>query len=78
MFYYVKMDHATIQRWVFKFTPLEEQQIRKRKKSVGKIWRLDEAYIEVKREWRFLIKAIESNVKPEVIITLHFNDGICA
>ena len=27
----VKVDHATIQRWVFKFTPLVEQQFRKRK-----------------------------------------------
>ena len=27
----VKVDHATIQRWVFKFTPLIEQQFRKRK-----------------------------------------------
>ena len=25
----VKVDHATIQRWVFKFTPLVEQQFRK-------------------------------------------------
>ena len=32
----VKVDHATIQRWVFKFTPLIEQQFRKRKKLVGK------------------------------------------
>ncbi|MFT7157766.1 MAG: putative transposase [Parvicella sp.] len=32
----VKVDHATIQRWVFKFTPMVEQQFRRRKKSVGK------------------------------------------
>ena len=38
----VKVDHATIQRWVFKFTPLVEQQFRKRKKIVGKRWRMDE------------------------------------
>jgi putative transposase len=37
----VKVDHATIQHWVFKFTPLVEQQFRKRKKLVGKRWRLD-------------------------------------
>ena len=38
----VKVDHATIQWWVFKFTPLIEQQFRKRKKSVGKRLRMDE------------------------------------
>ncbi len=32
----VKVNHATIQRWVFKFTAILEQQFRKRKKSVGK------------------------------------------
>ena len=34
----VKVDHATIQRWVFKFTPLLEKEFRKRKKVVGKRW----------------------------------------
>ena len=52
----VKVDHATIQRWVFKFTPLVEQQFRNRKKLVGKRWRLDETYIKVKGEWRLNIK----------------------
>jgi transposase-like protein len=33
---------TTIQRWVFKFTPLVEQQFRKRKKIVGKRWSYNE------------------------------------
>jgi putative transposase len=32
----IKVDHANIQRWVFKFTPLVEQQFKKRKRSVNK------------------------------------------
>mgnify|MGYP000570470181 CR=1 FL=1 len=32
----VKVDHATIQRWVFKFTPRLEKEFNKRKKVVGK------------------------------------------
>ena len=39
----VKVDHSTIQRWVFKFTPLIEMEFRKRKKPVGNRWRLDES-----------------------------------
>lgn len=31
----VKVDHATIQRWVFKFTPFLQKEFKKRKKSVG-------------------------------------------
>ena len=30
----IKVDHATIQRWVFKFTPLLEKEFNKRKKVV--------------------------------------------
>lgn len=44
----VKVDHAAIQRWVFKFTPLMEKELGKRKKSVDKSWRMDETYIKVK------------------------------
>jgi putative transposase len=55
----VKVDHATIQRWVFKFTPMVEQQFRRRKKSVGKRWRMDETYIKVKGVWRYLYRAVD-------------------
>ena len=55
----VKVDHSTIQRWVFKFTPLIEMEFRKRKKPVGNRWRLDETYIKVKGEWRYLYRAVD-------------------
>ena len=55
----IKVDHATIQRWVFKFTPLVEQKFRKRKKSVGKRWRMDETYIKVKGQWKYLYRAVD-------------------
>ena len=55
----VEVDHATIQRWVFKFSPLLEQQFRKRKKSVGRRWRMDETYIKVKGVWRYLYRAVD-------------------
>lgn len=38
----VKVDHSTIQRWVFKFTPLVEQQFRKWKNRFYIRWRMDE------------------------------------
>jgi len=55
----IKVDHATIQRWVFKFTPLIELQFRKRKNTVGKKWRMDETYIKVKGVWRYLYRAVD-------------------
>lgn len=40
----VIVDHATIQRWVVKFTPMIDMNFRKRKKKPGMRWRLDETY----------------------------------
>lgn len=57
----VKVDHATIQRWVYKFSPLIEKEFRKRKKPIGKRWRLDETYIKVKGEWRYLYRAVDKD-----------------
>jgi len=41
----ITVDHATIQKWVFKFTPFIDQNFRKRKMPIGLRWRLDETYI---------------------------------
>ena len=30
-----QIDHSTVQRWMIKFTPLIDMQVRKRKKPVG-------------------------------------------
>ena len=55
----VKVDHASIQRWVFKFSPIIEKEFRKRKKPVSTRWRLDETYIKVKGEWKYLYRAVD-------------------
>ncbi|KRD61257.1 hypothetical protein ASE40_06845 [Flavobacterium sp. Root935] len=39
------VDHATIQRWVYKFAPLLEAKMNRKKGKVGSSWRLDETYI---------------------------------
>ena len=59
----VKVDHSTIQHWVFKFSPLIEKEFRKRKKSVGNRWRLDETYIKVKGKWMYLYRAVDKEGK---------------
>src|SRR3954470_15950958 len=55
----VSVDHATIQRWVYKFTPLIEAGLKKRRRMVGKSWRMDETYIKVKGEWMYLYRAVD-------------------
>ena len=41
----VPVDHATIQRWVVKYSPLLEEAFHRRKRSVWISWRMDETYI---------------------------------
>jgi len=43
----IKVDRSTIQRWVFKFTPIIEKNMYKHKHQVGDSWRMDEPYIKV-------------------------------
>ena len=38
----VKVDHSTLQRWVFKFSKEIEKNMNKRKRQTGNSWRLDE------------------------------------
>ncbi|ENB4326694.1 IS6 family transposase [Vibrio vulnificus] len=55
----VTVDHATINRWVIKFTPILEHKVRRKKKSVSSSWRMDETYIKIKGEWFYCYRAID-------------------
>ena len=55
----VKVDHSTIQRWVFKFSPMIEATMHKRKKHVCDSWRMDETYIKVGGKDRYLYRAVD-------------------
>ena len=41
----VSVDHATIQRWVVKYSPALEAAFHRRKRPVWVSWRMDETYI---------------------------------
>jgi transposase-like protein len=55
----VPVDHATIQRWVVKYSPLLEEAFHRRKRSVWVSWRMDETYIKVKGQWYYLYRAVD-------------------
>ena len=57
----VSIDPSTIQRWVYKFAPLLESEMKKRKGKVGVSWRLDETYIKVKGVWCYLYRAVDKS-----------------
>ena len=55
----VAVDHATIQRWVVKYSPLLEEAFHRYKRPVWVSWRMDETYSKVKGEWKYLYRAVD-------------------
>jgi putative transposase len=55
----VPVDHATVNRWVVKYSPQLEAAFHRRKRPVRSSWRMDETYIKVKGEWRYLYRAVD-------------------
>jgi putative transposase len=56
---YRDVDHSSLQRWVFKFSPIIEAKMHKRKHSVCDSWRMDETYIKVGGRDRYLYRAVD-------------------
>jgi putative transposase len=55
----VPIDHATIQRWVVKYSPQLEEAFHRRKRPVRGSWRMDETYIKVKGQWCYFYRAVD-------------------
>lgn len=54
------MDHTTVYRWVQAYAPELDKRCRVHLKSTNDSWRVDETYIEVKGEWKYLYRAVDS------------------
>ncbi len=50
---------ATLQRWVRRFAHLIENRIRRKKEPINGSMRMDENYIKVKREWKYLYRTVD-------------------
>src|ERR1700709_2237161 len=60
----VEVDHSTLNRWVLAYAPLIEKRLRHfRKPHCGSI-RVDETYIKVRGEWRYLYRAVDKHGNP--------------
>ncbi|MEN3213897.1 IS6-like element ISMex25 family transposase [Methylorubrum populi] len=60
----VEVDHSTLNRWVLAYAPLIEKRLRQfRKPHCGSI-RIDETYIKVRGEWRYLYRAVDKYGNP--------------
>lgn len=59
----VAIDHATLNRWVVKYSPLIACRAQRRKSATSSSWRMDETYIKVKGRWMYLYRAVEKHGK---------------
>jgi putative transposase len=57
----ISVDHATIHRWTVRYVPLLLERFNRRKRAVSKRWHVDETYIKVRGQWKYLYRAVDSN-----------------
>ena len=55
----VAIDHSTIHRWAIKMLPVLAAVCRRRKRPVGRSWRMDETYVKVGGQWKYLYRAVD-------------------
>ncbi len=74
----VAVDHSSINRWVLKFAPELDKRIRPFLNPTNGSWRVDETYIEVKGEWKYLYRAVDSEGNTLDFILSAKRDGKAA
>jgi len=57
----ISIDHGTVHRWVVRYSPELLERLNRHKRSVGRKWYVDETFIKVRGQWRYLYRAIDSN-----------------
>ncbi|HEX9274149.1 MAG TPA: IS6 family transposase [Candidatus Binatia bacterium] len=56
----LSLDHTTIYRWVQAYAPELEKRIRPHLRLTNDSYRVEETYIKIKGEWKYLYRAVDS------------------
>ena len=56
----LSVDHVTIFRWVQRYAPEINKRMRPYLKMSGTSYRIDETYVKVGKEWKYLYRAVDS------------------
>jgi transposase-like protein len=74
--YGVSVDHATVNRWVLKYSPQLEAAFHRRKRPVQISWRMDETYIRVRGQWQGHYRAVGKTAQAiDFLLTIQRDRG---
>ncbi len=57
----LSVDHSTINRWVLQYGPELDKRCRSHLRMTNDSWKVDETYVNVKGEWKYLYRAVDSS-----------------
>ena len=57
----LEVDHSTLNRWVLAYAPLIERRLRSFRQPHCRSVRMDETYIRIRGQWRYLYRAIDKH-----------------
>ncbi|AIK95645.1 IS6 family transposase [Candidatus Odyssella acanthamoebae] len=70
----IKVDHTTIYRWIQHYAPEFEKRIRWYARPSAWSLRVDETYIKVKGQWKYLYRAVDKYVCTVDFMLAHTRD----
>src|SRR6266852_5317602 len=55
----VAVDQSTVHRWALKILPVLHAAFQRRKRIVARRWRMDETYVKINGQWKYLYRAVD-------------------
>jgi IS6 family transposase len=72
------VDHVTVYRWVQRFTPLLAEAARPCRHRVGARWCVDETYVKVAGQWRYVSRAVDQFGQVIAVVVSSRRDATAA
>jgi transposase-like protein len=75
----IEVDHSTVHRWALKLLPVADKAFRRRKRPLGKSWRMDETIFArtsgAPHSWRAVVAGSSVRRRRVVALTPSFADA---